>query len=70
MRLISVRIEKGKVRFDFSGYRGELCVKEAEKLKRILAEKYGVNISQVEIHYKPEYYEVTEEIGQREEETW
>ena len=70
MRIIKVYVKKdGKVVFDFEGYKGKLCMEEAERLKKVLAEKYGLSIENIEIRYKPEYYQVVEG-EQKEEVAW
>lgn len=57
---IVIDTEKQKVYFDYEGFKGEACFKEAEKLKQLLREKYGINVEDEHVERKPEAF-VTEE---------
>lgn len=55
-RAIRIEVDKktGKVKWDFDGFVGEACFAEAEKLRRLLRERFGINVEVEEIVEKPE----------------
>lgn len=48
--------EDGKLKFDFNGYKGKLCVSEMKKLDNLMREE-GVQLSDVDVSLKPEAHE-------------
>ena len=61
-REIRIVIDKktGKVKWDYSGFKGEECFREAEEIKRLLRERFGIDVEYEEVEKKPEAY-ITEE---------
>ena len=71
MRRIRITIDKktGKVHWDYEGFVGDSCFEEAEKLKRLLKERFGIDVEYEQVERKPEAY-ITEEEQQAETVGW
>ena len=62
MRKITVTIDKdGTINMDMNGYKGEECVRHADKIKQRLQE-LGVNTEDQSSEKKREFYETEDEV--------
>lgn len=55
-KAIRIVVDKktGKVKWEFDGFVGESCFVEADRLKRLLRERFGVDVEVEEVVEKPE----------------
>lgn len=60
-REVKIIIDKNGVHIDFSGFKGDACFKEREKIIELL-KKYGINVNVEYEEKKPEAYTEEKEV--------
>ena len=57
MKKVIIKIGKdGRIHWDFDGFIGDECFDAADAIKRLLKEKYGVDVDDEHVEVKPEAY--------------